>query len=402
MLDDFSPEATEDTNRSVVMTGETPLSTRSRWQDSHRFFSYVASYWAEHVKGSLEKEIEPLILRFLHSRVHLLYGLQEYNKLRFRNLEYDTWPHQPSSLHLTSYWGLSHTTSILVKQGADVHAVDAQKRTPLVCAAMNGQIDVARVLLGGDADVNARDSSAATPLHAALINDHMEITKLFLEHGADANAKDQDGSAPMCLAVSNGSLQMMDLLLQKGASAHKIGKRGASPLETACRGGHTTAVQWLLVKGVDVNSVNTCPLTEAVHAKYPHIVRILLDAGADINKANTLGHTALDEAIDQGNLSLYQRLVATGSKDTSTGKSPANESLLQMAASGGNEALVSILVNHGADVRDTGGDIGTVLQMAIHSRNLETVKMVLNASPPLMSTLVRAFSERRRFNLQCW
>ena len=131
-----------------------------------------------------------------------------------------------------------------------------------------------------------------------------------------------------------------------------------------------------------MNLVNTCPLTEAVHAKYPHIVRILLDAGADINKANKLGHTALDEAVEQGNLSLYQRLVATGSKDTTTGKSPANESLLQMAASGGNEALVTILVNHGADVRAPGGDLGTVLQMAIHSRNPKIVKTVLNAVPP--------------------
>ena len=382
MLDDFSPEATEEIDMSTFKIGETSLPTRSRWQDSHRFFSYVASYWAEHVKGSLEKEIEPLILRFFHSRVHFLYGLQEYNKLKFLNLEYDTWPHQPSPLHLTSYWGLSHTTSILVKQGADVHAVDAQNRTPLVCAAMNGQVDVARVLLSEGADINARDSSTATPLHAAVINDHVKLTKLFLEHGAGPNARDQEGSSPMCLAASNGSLQMMSLLLQNGATAHKIGKRGASPLEAACRGGHTTAVQWLLVNRVDVNSVNTCPLTEAVHGKHPHIVRILLDAGADINKANRLGHTALDEAVEQGNLSLYQRLVATGSKDTTTGKSPANESLLQMAASGGNEALVTILVNHGADVRGPGGDLGTVLQIAIHSRNLETVKMVLNASPP--------------------
>ena len=92
--------------------------------------------------------------------MHLLYEFQKYSKLRFRNLEYDTCPHQPSSRHLSSYWGLSHTTSILVKQGADVHAVDAQKRTPLVCAAMNRQVDVARVLLGEGADVNARASYA--------------------------------------------------------------------------------------------------------------------------------------------------------------------------------------------------------------------------------------------------
>ena len=62
MLDDFSPEATEDTDSWVIINGETVLSNRSRWQDSHSFFSYVASYWAEHVKGSLQKKIEPLIL----------------------------------------------------------------------------------------------------------------------------------------------------------------------------------------------------------------------------------------------------------------------------------------------------------------------------------------------------
>ena len=381
MLDDFSPEATEDIDGSIVKTGDASLSTRSQWQDSHRFFSYVASYWAEHVKGSLEKELEPLILRFFHSKVHLLYGLQEYNKLRFRNLEYDTWPHEPSPLHLTAYWGLSHITRVLVKQGADVHAEDAQKRTPLVCAALNGHGDVARVLLREGANVNTRDSSAATPLHAAVINDHVDIARLLLKFRADTNAKDKDGSSPMCLAASNGNLQMMDLLLQMGANAQKNDERGVSPLELASRGGHAAAVQWLLFKGVDVNTKNTFPLTEAVYANQPHVVRILLDAGVHINKVNELGHTALGTAVKQGNLNIVQRLVASGANVNASGTSLADESPLQMAAFGGNEALVTLLLSHGADARAQGGDLGTVLQMAIYSRSLSIVKMVLNALP---------------------
>ena len=381
MLDDFSPEATEEIDGPMVKTGDASLPNRARWQNSHKFFSYVASYWAEHVKGSLEKEMEPLILRFFHSKVHLLYGLQEYNKLKFRNLEYDTWPHEPSSLHLTAYWGLSYITRILVEQGTDVHLEDAHKRTPLACAALNGHCEVARFLFREGSDVNARDSAAATPLHAAVINDHVDIARLLLKFKADANAKDKDGSSPMCLAASNGNLQMMDLLLQMGASADKIDKRGVSPLEIASRGGHAAAVQWLLVKGVNVNSENSSPLTEAVYANQPHVVRILLDAGANLDKVNEFGYTALGTALKKGNLNIAQRLVTAGASINTSGKSSADVSPLQMAAFEGNEALVTLLLSHGANVHAQGGDLGTVLQMAIYSRNLNIVEMVSRASP---------------------
>lgn len=52
-----------------------------------------------------------------------------------------------------------------------------------------------------------------------------------------------------------------------------------------------------------------------------------------------------------------------------------------MAAFGGNEALVTLLLSHGADARAQGGDLGTVLQMAIYSRSLSIVKMFLNSFP---------------------
>ncbi len=380
-LDDFSPDAMEDTNGPTTRLLDATLSSHSRWKDYHRFFSYVASHWAEHVKGSLEKELEPLIIRFFRKKVHLLYGLQEYNKLVFRNLEYDSWPHEPSPLHLSAYWGLSHITNVLVGQGADVHAEDAKKRTPLTCAALNGQVDVTRDLLGLGASANARDSSAATPLHAAVINDHFDVARVLLERGSDANAQNMDGSTPMTLAVSNGNLSMMDLLLQKGAEVEKIGERGLSPLEIVSRGGHTAAIQWLLMRGADINPRNACPLVEAMFANQPHIVRILQDAGANINAMNQLGYTALGAAVKQGNMNIVQRLINAGADVSLSRRGLADGTPLHMAAFKGDEALVSLLLYHGADVHARGGELGTVLQTAIYSQNIDVVKTILRHSP---------------------
>ena len=365
-LDDFSPEAMEDTNELTSRLPDSALSTRSRWQACHRFLSYVASYWAEHVKGNLEKELEPLIVRFFCKKVHLLYCLQEYNKLTFRNLEYDNWPHEPSPLHLTAYWGLSHIINVLVDQGADVNAEDAQKRTPLLCAALNGQIDVAYNLIHLGAVVDARDSSAATPLHAAVINDHLRVADFLLAWGSDANAQNKDGSTPMSLAASNGNLTMMDLLLRWGAQLEKAGERGLSPLEIASREGHTAAVQWLLMRGADVNFKNACPLVEAMFANQPHIIRILQDTGADINAMNQLGYTALGAAVKQGNMNIVRRLVNAGADVTISDMSLTDGTPLHMAAFRGDEALVDLLLCHGADVHAQ-GELGTVLQTAIYS-----------------------------------
>ena len=382
-LDDFSPEAMEDTKGPTYHLTDPSLPTRARWQDCHRFFSYVASYWAEHVKGNLEKELETLIIRFFLKKVHLLYSLQEYNKTMFRNLQYDSWPHEPSPLHLTAYWGLSHITNVLVGQGADLNAEDAQKRTPLICAALNGQVEVARNLLHLGAVPDVRDSSGTTPLHAAVINDHLDVAKVLTAHGSDTNAQSMDGSTPMVLATSNSNFPMMDLLLQRGAQVENLGERGLSPLEVASRGGHTAAVQWLLMRGAKVNPRNACPLVEAIFANQPHIVRILQDAGADINATNRLGYTALGAAVKQGNINVVQRLLNAGTDVSIHRMSLGDGTPLQMAAFRGDETLVSLLLYHRADVQAQGGELGTVLQAAIYSQNIDVVKIVLRQSPDI-------------------
>ena len=378
-LNDFLPDAIE--GPSLSNRNHASSLTQSQWRGRHKFFSYVASYWGEHVKGQIEIELEPLILRLFEKKVHLLYGLQEYNKLMYRAVAYDTWPDQPSPLHLTAYWGLSHIAKVLIDRGDKIETQDARKRTPLVCAVLNGHTDVAHVLIDRGARIDARDLSAATPLHAAVVNNHLEATRLLLECGADPNAQDKSGSTLMCHATNNHNLQMMDLLHRKGASTQKIGESGFSPLEIASGGGHAAIAQWLLLRGANVDMRNPAPLMEAVNENQPHVIRLLLEAGAPINQVSGLGYTALGAAVKKGNLDTVQQLLSAGADVNVTGMGPNDESPLQMAAIGGNEKIVTLLISHKADLSAQKGEIGNVLQMAIYSQNLNIIKLVLSHSP---------------------
>ena len=290
MLEDFSPKAMDEAEefRTEFQDGTSQPISQAQWQDSHRFFAYVAAYWSEHVRGRLEIELKPRILSLFSKNVHTLYSLQQYNKLTYRNQEYDTWPHEPSALHLSAYWGLRHITKRLLRGGADVHLVDFQGRTPLFCAALNGYTDVADVLLEQGAVLNVHQASDATPLHYAVANDHIDFTKQILAGGAEPNTLNKDGMSPMSLAAYNGNLSMMDLLFKNGACAGKVGLYGAAPLEVASRGGHGAVVQWLIIKGVNVDAAGGFPLIEAVYANQPQIVRILLDAGTEAQRIQPL------------------------------------------------------------------------------------------------------------------
>lgn len=317
----------------------------------------------------------------------MLYSLQQYNKMSYRNQEYDTWPHEPSALHLSAYWGLRHITKALIRGGADVHLADFQGRTPLFCAALSGHADLANLLSEQGAVLNIHDANDATPLHAAIVNDHIDVTKQLLASGADPNTVNKDGMSPMTLAAFNGNLSMLDLLFKNGASTCKVSLHGAAPLEVASRGGHGAVVQWLIVKGTKVNATDSFPLIEAVYANQPQIVRILLAAGTKIDAVNELGHTALCVAIKREYTSLAEHLVLMGADEKFHGFGFENESPLQLAVRAGQEALAHLLINNGAKTDTSFKEIGTLLQGAIFYQSWKIVERLLRKADTADITL---------------
>jgi ankyrin repeat protein len=86
--------------------------------------------------------------------------------------------------------------------------------TPLMMAALKGQIDWARRLLDRGAQVQREGWS---PLHYAATGPEPKLVELLLARAAPIDARSPNGSTPLMMAARYGSEASVDLLLARGA-----------------------------------------------------------------------------------------------------------------------------------------------------------------------------------------
>lgn len=67
------------------------------------------------------------------------------------------------------------------------------------------------------ADVNVKNNYGLASLHLAAINDDMEVAKMLLERDANVNVQSNAGNTPLHWAARNGHTEVAELLKQYGA-----------------------------------------------------------------------------------------------------------------------------------------------------------------------------------------
>lgn len=144
-----------------------------------------------------------------------------------------------SPLHVAVGEGKRNNTKALIKQGADVNAVNCIGKTPLGCAFFDSTnldaswsargrdpdvvISTATSLLAAGADPNTT-MNGDTPLHHA---ESLEIAQTLLAAGANANAQDQWGNTPLHNAVNNKkNPEVVRALLTGGADPSIVNRKG--------------------------------------------------------------------------------------------------------------------------------------------------------------------------------
>ena len=106
----------------------------------------------------------------------------------------------------------------LLDNGANVNAVDNEKKTPLHWASLKGHEAVAALLVKNGADVNAVDNNKNTPLHYASVKGSDAVATLLVDNGADVNAVDNEKKTPLDWAYQNGYDAVATLLVENGAN----------------------------------------------------------------------------------------------------------------------------------------------------------------------------------------
>ncbi|KAJ6144417.1 hypothetical protein N7470_008312 [Penicillium chermesinum] len=181
---------------------------------------------------------------------------------------------------------------------------DKSGRTPLARACADRKHDqvMARHSERPE-DLNVPDNAGNTPLQIASLNGEASIVKFLLDAGCEINTKNIDKDTPLIDAVENGHVEVVKLLLDAGANPRTVNASGDEPYELVPQ-----------------------ELKEEKEEDYEEIRKALADA-----KSNQRPGGRSEERI------------GSDSKATSSRRASGAKNLMNFAAKGDEQGVVSIL-----------------------------------------------------------
>lgn len=126
---------------------------------------------------------------------------------------------------------------LLSQRTVKVESRNAQGESPLMIAAIMGQLESAKRLIQRGAEVN---KTGWTPLHYAASRterDSVEMVRLMLQHHAYIDAESPNKSTPLMLAAHYGHADVVRLLLEEGADPSLRNEQGLTAVDFARRAG---------------------------------------------------------------------------------------------------------------------------------------------------------------------
>jgi len=133
----------------------------------------------------------------------------------------------------------------LLGNGVSPNQIDDSGRTGLQIAAINGNLQIAAILLKAEARLDLKDKLGNTALHYAADRDHAEMVQLLLDVGAAVDAENKNGMTPLMIAASRGNAAIVQALLAKGANVRKTDYTGRDAVSWAADSHRPVVVQML-------------------------------------------------------------------------------------------------------------------------------------------------------------
>jgi ankyrin repeat protein len=137
----------------------------------------------------------------------------------------------------------------------DLNVKDKLGFTPLHVAILNGQTEIAKLLIEEGANINVQNDHGSTLLHSAIFKCQDEIAKLLIEKGTDINLKDvENGATPLHVAIYRGKKEIVKLLIKEGANIDLRNNNEKTPLEFANFLGDTEIAKLLIANRADIDA----------------------------------------------------------------------------------------------------------------------------------------------------
>ncbi len=346
-------------------------------------------------------------------------------------------PDGSTALQWAVYKGDLVKVKLLLKQGADVAAVNNYGANAMQLAAEVADPNMLKLLLDAGANADSPNPEGQTALMLVARTGNVEAAKLLVKHKATLDAREQFGEQTALMwATARRHPEMMQFLIEKGADvnarskwrdyqrhltaesrAKNLDSGGLTPLLYAIRENCVACVKLLLDKKADVNLPDpdgVSPLLLSILNTNWDISKLLLDAGADVDQWDMYGQAPLFAVagrsgsggggggfgrgggggstsdklnaqngsdilkilIEHGanvNMQLFMRPAKQRGGGTSRGTTP-----LHNAVGSGDIETVKQLIAHGADVNLNDADNESALMLAMQSRNEQTALLIMD------------------------
>ena len=283
----------------------------------------------------------------------------------------------------------------------------ADAATPIHLATKADNVAIAELLIAARCSVlksTARDKQ--TPLMVAVKNQNIDFVRLLLDNNANMDALAADGATPMFMAAERGNTCIVRALLERGASCENAGahtsmahppRTPSTPLQAALTHGHHDMVALLGQHGANMNRVSFFPEVD-MHLAPIHkccldnegqvnadVITLLCNLGADVNlKCESdphRGHTPLYMAVDRQNLKLVQLLTSLGA-DVEVTEDDLRHTPLSHAVQKNNCAIAQCLISSNANVNHVIDPASTricMVNIAAHGGHESMLRVLLEA-----------------------
>ncbi|XP_054223097.1 ankyrin repeat domain-containing protein 30A isoform X6 [Homo sapiens] len=179
-----------------------------------------------------------------------------------------------TALHWACVNGHEEVVTFLVDRKCQLDVLDGEHRTPLMKALQCHQEACANILIDSGADINLVDVYGNTALHYAVYSEILSVVAKLLSHGAVIEVHNKASLTPLLLSITKRSEQIVEFLLIKNANANAVNKYKCTALMLAVCHGSSEIVGMLLQQNVDVFAADICGVTAehyAVTCGFHHI-----------------------------------------------------------------------------------------------------------------------------------
>ncbi|TNE27707.1 MAG: hypothetical protein EP349_08870 [Alphaproteobacteria bacterium] len=321
------------------------------------------------------------------------------------------------------------TCRYLLENGVDVNALssDFATETPFIAACNKKHYKLAKMLRDFGADINAKNGKGNSAMHLAAVSGDVETLKFLVGLGAKTDEKNEESKTPLVQAFnaySNSAEATIYLAKQNGRDFNSPDENGRTLLHMAAEAGKTDFLEKVLDskdgKDIDLDVRDyegRTPLMLAAYEGKSAFVDLLAEKGAPLNSTDNFGRTALYFAVAATEENTIDSLIKKGAnlhilpktdrrsflhqaaetarvsltKKFVEAKLPVNRkdvngnTPLHIAIKHGNEPVIEYLLEHGADPKITNSVGFTAVDLAEqrnHYQITNLVKAYAEGKPP--------------------